>query len=424
MPDSITNFRHVHLIGSGGVGMFAIGGILLEKNISISGSDLEENPKSEFLRAHGAKISYCHCASNIPPECDAVVYTSAASADNPELAEAAKRGIPCYRRGQFLAEKILPMYKYSVSVAGSHGKSTVTAMITHVLRKLKVNVGCLIGGALQDGASPFGAGDGSIFITEADESDNSHSLLHPTIGVITNYDADHAWTREMELEQIAGFQKYCENSSRIIHYDIPSLNDITQPFAGRRKILSVDTANTDSHFCGFMKTNAILALKVVEELGFATDMSLLADFKGVDRRMKMHCCDENKILLEDYAHHPAELASSLNYLHEMFKEHRLHIIFQPHRYARLKKYFDDFISVLNEKADKVYVVPVFAAWNESGSPDSPALAAALHNGEFLDWDDTAKLASVWQSDADKVLTAVIGAGDVEKLIPLLKRDFK
>ena len=423
MPDRISKFRHVHLVGSGGVGMFAIGGILLERHIDVSGSDLEKNSKSEFLRSLGAEIFYGHAAANLPQEADALVFTSAASADNPEILEAAKRGIPCFRRGQFLAENILPLYEKSVAIAGSHGKSTVTAMVTHALRKLNVNAGCLIGGSLQDGALPFGAGDGSIFVTEADESDHSHSLLHPTIGVITNYDADHAWTKEMEQEQFDKFRLYCENSEVILHFDRPELNEISAPFAHKRRLIS-ESKNVKSSLRGFLYSNALLALSVLEELGFAGDMELLVDFKGVDRRMKVHAEDENRVLIEDYAHHPVELAASLDYLRELYPEHRLHVIFQPHRYARLKKYFDDFVEVLNEKADKVFVVPVFAAWNESGFPDSEKLASELCCGEFLAWDDEDKLHSVWQTDGGKVLTAVIGAGDVEKLIPLLKKDFE
>ncbi len=403
--------------------MFAIGGILLECGVSVSGSDLEKNPKSEFLRSHGAEIFYGHAAGNLPPETDAVIFTSAATADNPELVEAEKRKIPCFRRGQFLAEEIVPVYQKSAAIAGSHGKSTVSAMVTHILRKLDVRTGCLIGGALQDGSLPFSAGDGSVFVTEADESDHSHSLLHPTVAVITNYDADHAWTAEQEKEQFEKFQLFCRNSKIIVHYDLPSLNEISESFADKRIVIPLPDKNTVSPFCGFMKLNAVLALKVAEILGYDADMSHLSDFKGVDRRMRVHAGNENRVLLEDYAHHPAELTASLDYLRELYPEHKLHVIFQPHRYARLKKYFADFIQVLDNKADKVFVAPVFAAWNESGSPDSKDLAAELAAGEYLAFDDVSKLHTVWDAEQnEKVLVAVIGAGDVEKLIPLLKED--
>ena len=128
-------------------------------------------------------------------------------------------------------------------------------------------------------------------------------------------------------------------------------------------------------------------------------------------------------MLEDYAHHPAEVAASLDYMRELYPEYELHIIFQPHRYARLKKYFSDFVRVIEAKADRAYIVPVFAAWNEFGTPGAEDLAAELANGEFLAFDDEVKLHSVWDGASNrKVLTAVIGAGDVEKLIPLLKKD--
>ncbi len=424
MSEGFKKFRHVHLVGSGGVGMFAIGGILLEQGICVSGSDLEKNSKSEFLRSKGAEISYGHAAGNLSPEADALIYTSAASADNPEILEAEKRGIPCFRRGQFLAEQIIPCYERSAAVAGSHGKSTVSAMITHVLRKQNINTGCLIGGTLQDGSLPYSAGDGSIFVTEADESDHSHSLLHPTVAVITNYDADHAWSQEQEKEQFEKFQLFCRNARVIIHYDIPTLNEISAPFADKRIVIALPEKDAEVPFCGFMRLNAVLAMKVIEYLGFDANMSYLADFQGVDRRMKIHEQDEKRILLEDYAHHPAELAASLDYLHEMYPDYKLHIIFQPHRYARLKKYFSDFVEVIESKADRAYIVPVFAAWNEYGTPGAEDLAAELANGEFLSFADEPKLHSVWNSSGSgKVLTAVIGAGDVEKLIPLLKKDF-
>ena len=403
--------------------MFAIGGILLERDISVSGSDLEKNPKSEFLRSKGSRIFYGHAAENLPDETDAVIFTSAASKDNPELVKARKLGIPCYMRGRFLAEEIVPLYKKSAAIAGSHGKSTVSAMVTHILRKLQVDTGCLIGGALQDGSLPFGAGDGSVFVTEADESDHSHSLLHPTIAVITNYDADHAWSVEQEELQFEKFQLFCRNAEIVVHYDLPSLNKISEPFDNKRIVIPLPDDKTESPFCGFMKLNAVLALKVVETLGFEADMKLLEDFKGVDRRMRVHAANDGKILLEDYAHHPAELAASLDYLRELYPEHCLHVIFQPHRYARLKKYFADFVQVLENKADRVMVAPVFAAWNEFGTPGAEDLAEALSNGEYLPFDDEAKLHSVWDvPQNEKVLAAVIGAGDVEKLIPLLKKD--
>lgn len=423
MPDCTAKFRHVHLVGSGGVGMFAIGGILLEQNICVSGSDLEKNPKSEFLRSMGAEIFYGHSEKNLPSDTDAVVFTSAASADNPEIAEARKRNIPCFKRGQFLAEKIVPMYENSIAVSGSHGKTTVTAMVTHILRKIGANPGCLIGGALQNGDLPFSAGNGKYFVTEADESDHSHALLHPSVGVITNYDADHAWSKEAEDEQFKKFQQFCNNSKLVIHYDIPVLNSISEPFKDKRVLLEMSDIETDIPFVGFMKTNANLALQIVKALGFEVAPSLLADFKGVDRRMTVHAQNEKYILLEDYAHHPTELESSLAYMKELYPEYRLHVIFQPHRYARLKKYFADFVRILSSQADKCFIVPVFAAWNESGTPTAEDLAAALPNGEFLQFSDTVKLHSVWNSaDNEKVLTAVIGAGDVEKLIPLLAKE--
>lgn len=423
MPDCTVEFRHVHLVGSGGVGMFAIGGILLEQNVRVSGSDLEKNPKSEFLRSCGAEIFYGHRGENLLQGVDAVVFTSAASADNPELVEARKRNIPCFKRGQFLAEKIVPFYENSVAIAGSHGKTTVTAMITHILRKCNAAPGCLIGGALQNGDLPFSAGNGKYFITEADESDHSHALLHPAIGIITNYDADHAWSKEAELEQFRKFQQFCCNSKIIIHYDMPELNAISEPFKEKRILLNMNDMKQNISFAGFMKKNANLALKTVEIMGFDVKPSILDDFKGVDRRMTIHGQNCKRILLEDYAHHPTELTSSIEYLRELYPEYRLHIIFQPHRYARLKKYFDDFVQILNAKADKCFIVPVFAAWNETGSPDAEDLANELENGTFLAFDDIEKLHSVWDADGDeKVLSAVIGAGDVEKVIPLLQKD--
>ncbi|MBR2508264.1 MAG: hypothetical protein IKB71_00800 [Lentisphaeria bacterium] len=423
MPDLPAEFRHVHLIGSGGVGMFAIGGILLEQNVCISGSDLEKNPKSEFLRSKGAEIFYGHAAENLPQNTDAVVFTSAAAKDNPELLAAQKKNIPCFKRGQFLAEKIVPFYENSVAVSGSHGKTTVTAMVTHILRKCNANPGCLIGGALQNGDLPFSAGDGRYFVTEADESDYSHALLSPTVGVITNYDADHAWSKEAEAEQFVKFQQFCRNSKIVIHYDIPVLNAISEPFKNKRILLDMPDGKNDIPFAGFMKTNANLALQTVKTLGFDVTPSILADFKGVDRRMTIHGQNDRRILLEDYAHHPTELESSLKYMKELYQGYRLHVIFQPHRYARLKKYFSDFVRILNTQADKVMVAPVFAAWNESGTPTSQDLAAELANGEYLSFENDEKLHSVWASCGnEKVLTAVIGAGDVEKLIPLLQKD--
>ena len=146
------------------------------------------------------------------------------------------------------------------------------------------------------------------------------------------------------------FQQFCYNSEIIIHYDIPELKAISAPFSEKRIILPLPDVQTEVPFSGFMKSNAFLALQTVKALGFEVSPSVLADFKGVDRRMTVHGRNENRILLEDYAHHPVELASSLDYLKELYPEYRINVIFQPHRYARLKKYFSDFVRILDHSA--------------------------------------------------------------------------
>ena len=408
----------VHFIGIGGAGMAPLAGMLLEKGVRVTGSDLVLNGKCRELAESGARIFTGHRRENLPDDAEMIVFSSAVPEDNPERRKAAELGIPAMRRGEFLAF-FLSFYRRVAAVSGSHGKSSVTAMLARILSVCGIDPGFMIGAAVADGPSAsIGKGD-DIFVTEADESDATHRLLSPWLGIVPNVDDDHAWSVGGKEALLNNFRTFASRSEHIVCFEperellsaCPSLTVLPLPekdfvFAG---------------FRGFMAVNARLAVAAAVLLGCSEEDAVRAvsGFKGVRRRMTLHRNEPDCVVMEDYAHHPAEVERSLEFLRLNYPSHHLRVVFQPHRYARLEAFFGDFVRIL-KTADSLFVAPVFAAWSESGSVDSRQLSESC-GGRCL--------SGAWQADAVAVraaphggrplLIAVLGAGDIEEIIPYL-----
>lgn len=411
--------RKIHFIGCGGAGMGPLASIMLERGCEVSGSDLHENKITEDLQRSGVKFFRGHAADNLPKTACRVVYSSAVADSNPELEAARQRGLNVLRRGEMLAE-LASSYQRVVAVSGSHGKTTITAMLAHIMRNCVEGCGFMIGGKLNAGSN-FAAGNGDIFVTEADESDGTHTLIKPWLGIISNIEDDHCWSVGGREKLFDNFRRFGMQSDKLIYLESPENRQI---FAGHpnARIIEYDAkVCTNDKFVGFLGLDATLAVTAAAELGVQESVAWTAldSFPGVARRMTLRYEDTNSLLIEDYAHHPTELKASLDLLRIRWPEHHLRVFFQPHRYARLERYADDFAEQLR-RADSAFIAPVFAAWIESGILNHETLATAIGNGaEHTNGPWKEQATNVLQNiPPDKpLLLAVIGAGDLDQIIP-------
>lgn len=418
---TFAELKHVHFVGVGGAGTAPLAGIMLRKGCRVSGSDLISNKATEELRREGAQIFTGHSAANLPPETQLLVHSSAAARDNPELRRAHELNIPCLRRGEFLAE-LASLYPRSVAVCGCHGKTTITAMLVWIMRECGIPCTCLIGGK-PNGFPAWGTAENDIFITEADESDGTNALFAPFIGVVSNVEDDHSWSVGGTEKLMANFSRFARQSENLIYRPEGKAAELFRDHPNAYPLNAAALSKyRDVKFGGFMQSNAALAGFAAEKLGVSREAAVRAvsSFPGVARRMTVHFASPALTLIEDYAHHPTEVACSLALLRQNYPQHHLRVVFQPHRYARLEKYLDAFAREL-ARADSVFTVPVFAAWTEKSEVNSRMLAARIGGKAVnldLNWPEMPAI--ILQDRPEKLLLAVLGAGDVEKLIPELK----
>ena len=399
----------IHFIGCEGAGTKPLRRIFDELGFRTSGSDLTLNG---------------HAAENLPDASGddlLVVFSSAVAPDNPELAEARRRGARGILRGEALG-LAAALFPCVIAVSGSHGKTSVTAMTVHLLRETGHAPGFLIGGKLRDGGPSGSAGGGKIFVCEADESDGTHTAIHSSLAVVTNVEDDHVWNFASPECLIRNFRQFAHQGKKLLAPALPMFAD----HPAHVIIREPEEIEKDPRYDGFAhyaKTDMEIAIEAVTELGLLSRDDALragATFPGVGRRMEIHGADDSFLLYEDYAHHPTELAESLKSFRKLFPGRKLKVVFQPHRYARLERYFGDFVRVLRQ-ADQVFITPVFAAWTSSGKVDSGKLAEAVGQQSVL-------LSGSWTEMTDQVreqvhagdLVAVIGAGDVQEIIPPLQ----
>ena len=417
----LSSFRSVHIIGCCGAGCAPLARILLEKGFGVSGSDLLDNAAAASLRGHGASIAPAgHRAENLPRGNDGllVVRTSAAGPDNPEVAEAMRRGLPVLRRGEALAITADSCSR-PVAVSGSHGKTSVSAMLAWLLRELGAKPGYMIGGAVTGWESAGAAGDGDLFVTEADESDGTHALLHPHLGIVTNVEDDHAWSLGGFEALEHNFQTFAAQSETLLYC---ASDETDRLFRAHPHAVRLELADLPEDFLPgfghFQRLDGAIAVKAAELLGFdpAGAENALRGFPGVERRLSVRW-NGAVTVIEDYAHHPTELRESIRSLRELYPGRRLAVVFQPHRYARLERYFDEFAVELR-KADRVFVTPVFAAWTGGGKRSAEELAAAAGGIALAGpWDEMGARVGIELKAGD--VAAIIGAGDLPKVLPSL-----
>jgi UDP-N-acetylmuramate--alanine ligase len=445
--------RRIHFVGIGGSGMSGIAEVLLNLGYEVSGSDLAESAVTRRLAGLGARIVAGHAAANIQGA-DAVVVSSAVHGGNPEVTAARAQRVPVVPRALMLAE--LMRLKQGVAIAGTHGKTTTTSLVASVLAEGGLDPTFVIGGRLNAAGSNARLGQGEFMVVEADESDASFLHLQPVLAVVTNIDADHMETYQHEFARLKqAFMQFLQNlpfyGSAILCADDPHVREIlpfvskpviTYGFAGDAMLRATELV----HAGGAMRfkalregappleaslnlpgahnvLNALAAIAVGRELGVADGAILkaLAEFRGVGRRFQR--CGEAPLagggrftLVDDYAHHPAEISATLAAARGAFPGRRIVLAFQPHRYTRTRDLFEDFVKVLSG-ADALLLAEVYPAGEAPiVAADGRSLARAVRVAgkvEPVFVEDVAQLAAAIRRvarDGDVVLT--VGAGSI------------
>lgn len=392
--------KHIHFIGIGGIGMSGIAKILLKNGDQISGSDIKENKIVNELKKLGASVSLAHDALNVHGA-DLVVRSSAIREDNPEIIEAKRLQIPLIKRAQALAE--LMKDKIVITVAGSHGKTTTSSLISYLLLEAGLSPTAALGGILKNIDANAYSGDGKFFVAEADESDGTFLYYNPTHSIITNIDYEHldyykdfrnemeAFKHFMHKTEKGGCVFLCDddlNLKNIVkeydkRYVLFGLNESAHVYS--KNIVMKDlTCEFDCYYnnkssdplrvrAGFIDrfslalagthniSNSLSVIALGLELGISMDIikRTLAHYKGAARRIEVKFKNDDYLVIDDYAHHPSEIKATLAAI-KTLKSTRVIAVFQPHRYSRTQLLLNEFAKSFN-LADYVIVTDIYGA---------------------------------------------------------------
>ncbi|MEJ2172919.1 MAG: UDP-N-acetylmuramate--L-alanine ligase [Woeseiaceae bacterium] len=445
--------HRVHFVGIGGSGMSGIAEVMLSLGYAVQGSDLKANEQTRRLEKQGATVFIGHAAENIE-SADAVVVSSAVDETNTEVAAARERLMPVVPRAEMLAE--LMRFRYSIAVAGTHGKTTTTSLVASVLAEGGLDPTFVIGGRLKSADANARLGQGDFLVAEADESDASFVHLKPMLAIVTNVDADHMSTYDGDIDKLrSGFVEFLHNlpfyGLAVVCTDDPGVNKILGSIgrsvvtyginadadiradniefsegltrfdvirSGDREPLQISLRLPGLHNV----RNAMAAIAVADELQIGDDsvVQALAKFEGIDRRFQslgeVDTAAGKVLMIDDYGHHPTEIAATLAAAHTGWPERRVVLVFQPHRYTRTRDLLDDFATVLSA-ADVVIVLDVYAAGEAPiAGADGRAIARAVRTRGAVEpvfVESLDALQPVLESlleDGDLLLT--MGAGDI------------
>ena len=448
--------RHIHFVGIGGVGMSGIAEVLFNLGYVISGSDLADSVTLKRLAGLGIQTCIGHAAANVDGA-DAVVTSTAVHADNPEVLAAREKRIPVVPRALMLAE--LMRLKQGIAIAGTHGKTTTTSLVASVLAEAGLDPTFVIGGRLNSAGANARLGQGDHIVVEADESDASFLKLSPVMAVVTNIDADHMETYGHDFARLK--QAFVDFLHRMPFYgtailctDDPAVQDIvpqvTCPITSygfnegaQVRAVNVRAVGGQMHFTVQRRNgvvlsdldvvlnlpgrhnvlNALSAIAVAVELNVADAavQKALAEFKGVGRRFQRYGEVRARdggffTLIDDYGHHPVEMAATLAAARGAFPERRLLLAFQPHRYTRTRDCFEDFIKVI-ALADAVLLAEVYAAGEAPiVAADGRSLARALRVAGRIEPVFVDNIADMPQSILDNAragdVVLCMGAGSI------------
>jgi UDP-N-acetylmuramate--alanine ligase len=460
MNDRMRRIQHIHFVGIGGSGMSGIAEVLLNLGYAVQGSDLKANAVTERLARLGATVFIGHAAAHLG-SADCVVVSTAVGASNPEIAAALAKRIPVVPRAQMLGE--LMRFRYSIAVAGTHGKTTTTSLVASVLAEGGLDPTFVIGGRLKSADSNARLGAGRYLVAEADESDASFMHLQPMISIVTNIDKDHLATHDGDFSRL--IQSYVDFLQNLPFYGLAVLcsddehvrgilRDVGRPFVtyGFDESADIRAAQVvrdglqsryEVRRRGFAPLpitvnlpgrhnvqNSLAAVAVGLELGLAEAaiQRALANFQGIDRRLQqlgeIEWPGGRALLVDDYGHHPTEVAATLEAVRQAWPGRRIVLAFQPHRYSRTRDLLDDFARVLGD-CDVLLVTEVYAAGElPIAGADGRAICRAVRSRGLVEpvfvehaEDLAAPLRAVLR-DGDLVLT--MGAGNIGAVAHELK----
>ena len=447
--------KHIHFVGVGGSGMSGIAEVLANLDYTVSGSDIAASATTRRLEGEGIKVMIGHAAENIAGA-DAVVTSTAVKADNPEVVAAREKKIPVVPRAQMLAE--LMRLKHGIAIAGTHGKTTTTSLVASILAEGGIDPTFVIGGRLNAAGANARLGSGDFLVAEADESDASFLFLSPVISVVTNIDADHMETYGHDFERLKsafveflnrlpfyGVAVLCGDDAnvrdimprvpkQIITYGLSPENNFYAENVvaadGQMRFTCVRVNGTTTRLDITLNTpglhnvlNALAAIAVATEVQVsdAAIVKALAEFKGVGRRFQRYGevalpAGGSFTLVDDYGHHPVEMAATLAAARGAFPGRRLVLAFQPHRYTRTRDCFEDFVKVLST-VDALLLAEIYAAGEAPiVAADGRSLARALRVGGKVEPVFVEDIAAMPQTimdvarDGDVVLC--MGAGSI------------
>jgi UDP-N-acetylmuramate--alanine ligase len=452
--------RRIHFVGIGGSGMSGIAEVLLNQGYEISGSDISASPNVRRLTEAGAEIFLGHSESNIE-NADVVVKSSAVTIENPEIASARERGIPVVRRAEMLAE--LMRYRHGIAIAGTHGKTTTTSLITAILAEDGLDPTFVVGGRVNSVGTNAKLGGSRYLVAEADESDASFLHLQPMVSVVTNIEEDHMETYGFDFEVMK--KTYIEFLHNLPFYGLAVLcidDEVIRNLLVEvaRPILtygfSEDAAyrlrdlSANKRQCSFVidrpdnkpslsiklnipghhnALNAAAAIAVATDEGISDEAIIagLDKFSGVGRRFEMvgeyQVTGGPAMLVDDYGHHPTEVKATIQAVRDGWSEKRLVMVFQPHRYSRTRDLYEDFVQVLSQ-VDVLLVLDVYAAGEEPiAGAGSKNLCGSIRQRGMIDpifveqIEEVPKLLGDLVRGGDLVMTQ--GAGSVSKLVAML-----
>ncbi|NCF16041.1 MAG: UDP-N-acetylmuramate--L-alanine ligase [Gammaproteobacteria bacterium] len=454
----------VHFVGIGGSGMSGIAEVMASLGYAVQGSDIKPSKQTQRLENQGATVFIGHAAENIR-DADAVVVSSAVDETNPEVAAAREQLMPVVSRAEMLAE--LMRFRYSIAVAGTHGKTTTTSLVASVLAEGGLDPTFVIGGRLKSADANARLGEGDYLVAEADESDASFVHLKPMLAVVTNVDADHMSTYDGDIDKLkSSFIEFLHNlpfyGLAVVCSDDPGVNDVladigrsvttygTNEDADIRAVnvefsenmaefdvvrsskLEQSLGDTQSVFHllhvklrlpGMHNVrNALAAIAVADELQIGDDavVAALEKFEGIDRRFQslgeIRTSAGKALLIDDYGHHPTEIAATLAAAKSGYPDRRIVLVFQPHRYSRTRDLMDDFATVLSD-ADALVLLDVYAAGEEPiAGADGRSMARAVRTRGAVEpvfVETLEELAPVLEDVlADGDLVLAMGAGDI------------
>ncbi len=443
--------RHVHFIGIGGAGLSAIARVLMEQGATISGSDLSLSPAAEALERDGARVYIGHRAEHVAGA-EVVIASSAIREDNVEVQAARAAGIPVLRRAQVLGK--LMEGRTGIAVAGTHGKTTTTAMVATVLWEAGLDPTFIVGGTLVGSGVNARAGGGPHFVVEADEYDRTFLGLSPQVAVVTNVEHDHPDCYPTFEDFRAAFVEFVArippDGLLVTCWDHPAARELGRKrqdqggrvvFYGRergaewtaRQVHANPSGGTDFYAVRSGRTlgevrlrvpgehnvlNALAALAVADEVGvpFPTARAALGGFRGVERRFEVKGEAEGVIVVDDYAHHPTEIQATLTAARQRFPGRPIWAVWQPHTYSRTKALLEEFARAFDQ-ADHVVVLPIYAAReSDTLGVSSADVVARMHHPDVQavgSREEAVALLGTEVQPGDVVIT--LGAGDGDKV---------